>query len=99
MSQRAPTAAMREGQALSPLQRPPALAPMTTIITSEHDPLHDEGLALVQRLRGAGRLTAHHHLDGMVHGVINLDVISPIARRWGDHFLTEFAEELVASRG
>lgn len=99
VSQWAPSTAMRERQALSPLQRPPALAPMTTIVTSEHDPLRDEGLALVQHLRGSGRLTAHHHLDGMVHGVINLDVISPTARRRGDHFLTEFAEELVASRG
>lgn len=99
VSQWAPTVAMRVGRALSPLRHPPALVPMTTIVTSEHDPLHDEGLALVQHLRGAGRLTAHHHLDGMVHGVINLDVISPTARREGDRFLTEFAEELVKSRG
>lgn len=99
VSQWAPAAAMREGKALNPLQHPPALAPMTTIITSEHDPLRDEGLALAQRLRWAGRLTAHHHLAGMVHGVINLDIISPTARRVGDHFLTEFAAELVASSG
>lgn len=96
VSQWAPTTAMREGQALSPLQNPPSAAPMTTIVTSEHDPLRDEGLALVQHLREAGRLTAHHHLDGMVHGVINLDAISPTARRAGDRFLTEFAEELTA---
>lgn len=99
VSQWAPTFALRTGRALNPLQHTPAAAPMTTIITSEHDPLRDEGLALVQHLRGAGRLTAHRHLDGMVHGVINLDSISPTARRWGDHFLTEFAEELMKSRG
>lgn len=95
----APTIAMREGPALSPLQIPPSAAPMTTIVTSEHDPLRDEGLALAHHLREAGRLTAHRHLDGMVHGVINLDTISPTARRLGDQFLTEFAEELTAPRG
>lgn len=99
VSQWAPTAAMREGQALSPLQHPPSASPMTTIITSEHDPLRDEGLALVQHLRAAGRLAAHHHLDGMVHGVINLDTISPTARQAGDRFLTEFAAGLVTTRG
>ncbi|MFD6897536.1 alpha/beta hydrolase fold domain-containing protein [Rhodococcus sp. NPDC060086] len=82
VSQWAPTAAMCEGQALSPLQNPPSAAPMTTVITSEHDPLRDEGLALARHLRGAERLTAHHHLDGMVHGVINLDTISPQHGGW-----------------
>ncbi|GAA1852863.1 alpha/beta hydrolase [Myceligenerans crystallogenes] len=99
VSQWAPTAALRAGPALNPLRQPAAAAPMTTIVTSEHDPLRDEGLALVEHLRRAGRLTAHHHLDGMVHGVINLDTISPAARRRGDQFLTEFAEDLIASRG
>lgn len=99
VSQWAPTIALRAGKALNPLRHRPAAAPMTTVVTSEHDPLRDEGLALVQHLRGAGRLTAHHHLDGMVHGVINLDAISPTARLWGDHFLKEFAEELIKSRG
>lgn len=98
VSQWAPTTAMREGQALSPLQNRPSAAPMTTIITSEHDPLLDEGLALVQHLREAGRLTEHRHLDDMVHGVINLDTISRTARRAGDRFLTEFAEELTTPR-
>ncbi|WP_159609831.1 alpha/beta hydrolase [Glutamicibacter sp. JC586] len=98
VSQWAPTAALRESHALSPLQQPPSTAPMTTIITSEHDPLRDEGLDLVEHLRNAGRLTAHHHLEGMVHGVINLDTISPTARRMGDEFLTDFAEDLNQSR-
>jgi len=35
----------------------------------------------------------------MVHGVINLDTVSPTARRMGDQFLTDFAEDLSQSRG
>ncbi|QEV99577.1 alpha/beta hydrolase [Microbacterium caowuchunii] len=99
VSKWAPTSAIRGSSTLDPLRRAPLATPMTTIITSEYDPLRDEGLALAEHLQRAGRLTRHHHLDGMVHGVINLDTVSPTARRWGDCFLTEFAEELINSRG
>jgi len=98
VSQWAPTPELRESRALNPLLQLPPATPMTTVITSEHDPLRDEGLALAEHLRDAGRLTKHRHLDGMVHGVINLDAVSPSARAWGDQFLTEFARELIDAR-
>lgn len=72
---------------------------MTTISTSGHDPLRDEVLALARQLRRDERLTSDHHLAGMVHGVINLDTVSPTARRLGDQFLAEFAADLIQSKG
>lgn len=94
VDQWAPTETQLCGPTLNPLQRPVSELPMTTVVTSEHDPLKDEGIALADHLRRAGRLHHHEHLDGMVHGVINLDTVSPSARRMGDTVLRDFAAML-----
>lgn len=51
---------------------PPAL-----IITAEYDPLHDEGVAYVDALRGAGNKVVHSDYDGMVHIFFQLGPIVP----------------------
>lgn len=88
----------RRSSTFNPLQRTLGEVPMTTIVTSECDPLVDEGVALAARLKDAERLARHHHLTGMVHGVINLDELSPQAQLSGNEFLREFAKDLIASR-
>lgn len=97
IQQWAPTEDLRRGTALNPLQRPAHSMPLTTIVTSEHDPLRDEGIALAEHLRGAGQLAHHEHLEGMVHGVITLDSVSPSAGRAGDRILSDFARTLRAA--
>lgn len=58
--------------------------PTTLVATAEHDPLHDEGAALVRRLHDQ-HVDAHHlpH-PGLVHGFWTLDVVSPAAAAAGD---------------
>ena len=58
----------RETPEASPL-RAPSLAglPPTVVVTAEYDPLRDEGLGYVARLREAGNEVTHHHYDDMVH--------------------------------
>ncbi|MFE6966268.1 alpha/beta hydrolase [Agromyces sp. NPDC057679] len=83
----------------SPLELPAAGMPATIVVTSEHDPLHDEGAELAERLEVGGSLVAHHDLPGMVHGFINLDTVSPSARQAGDRILMEFGRHLGTSPG
>lgn len=99
VAQWAPTVRQRRSSALNPLTRPLRALPMTTVVTCQFDPLRDEGLALVERVRNADRLARHHHVEGMIHGIINLDAVSSTARRVGDGILSEFADDLRASRG
>lgn len=53
--------------------------PPTMIVTAEHDPLHDEGAVLAERLRAAGVATTHLDEPGMVHGFLSLSHLSPAA--------------------
>jgi acetyl esterase len=94
----APTERLRRGTALNPLRRSVGNVPPTTVVTSEHDPLRDEGIALAEHLDRAGRLAHHEHLEGMVHGAVNLDTVSPTARRMSDGFLRNFAASLHEAR-
>jgi acetyl esterase len=67
-NQYAPDKMARENPEMSPLRAaslsglPPAI-----VVTAEYDPLRDEGLAYVERLREAGNEVIHHHYDDMVH--------------------------------
>lgn len=68
-----PDPADRLDPIVSPLHAPDLtnLPPMR-IVTCEHDPLRDEGEAMVARLRDAGNDVTHHRLPGMVHGLLQM---------------------------
>lgn len=63
-----PVAAARDDPEASPLRAadltrlPPAI-----VLTAEYDPLRDDGLAYVERLRQAGVPVSHHHYGDMIH--------------------------------
>jgi acetyl esterase len=68
----------------SPLDASPSLdlsgvAP-ATIFVAGYDPLHDEGIAYAERLRGAGVAVELHDYDGMIHGFFNFGGALDVAR-------------------
>jgi acetyl esterase len=76
--------------AFSTLHADLAGLPPTLVGIAEHDPLHDEGAALVERLIEHG--VDAHCVDhpGMVHGFIGLDDVSPAAERAGTDLMRRF---------
>lgn len=56
---------------------PPAL-----VATMEYDPLRDDGIAYVQRLREAGVEVEHHDLAGLVHASFAFTRLLPLARQY-----------------
>jgi acetyl esterase len=77
---------------LSPLHANLDGLPSTLVVTAEHDPLRDEGVALTRRLCAHGVDCTHLPLPGMVHGFWTLDDVSPAARRAGDTVIGRLAE-------
>ncbi len=55
--------------------------PSTTIVTADCDPLLDEGVALIARLRAAEVSVRVHRFAGMIHGFAALTHITPKARQ------------------
>ena len=75
------TAIGRDHPEISPIYRNDWQAlPPTLVITAEHDPLCDEGIELVEKLKKAGNQTEHHHFPGVIHGFFQLAGISASAR-------------------
>ncbi|WP_296900335.1 alpha/beta hydrolase [Thiohalocapsa sp.] len=53
--------------------------PRTLVLTAEFDPLRDEGIAYVERLREHSIATEHWPMSGMVHAYLNLEDLVPEA--------------------
>ncbi|HEY8813317.1 MAG TPA: alpha/beta hydrolase [Candidatus Dormibacteraeota bacterium] len=59
---------------------PPAL-----VVTCEHDPLHDEGVAYARRLAAAGVRVEQIDEEGMIHGYFRMPAVIGRARKsWDD---------------
>ena len=64
--------------------RTAAALPTTLVATAEHDPLRDEGAALVDHLRDLDVDARHLPHTGLIHGFLTLDSLSPMAKDAGD---------------
>jgi acetyl esterase len=89
----------RSDPALSPLHAELAGLPPTLVATAEHDPLRDEGLALVDRLATAGVAVEHVAGPGLVHGYLGLGHLSPAAAAAGNELFARFGCLLNGWRG
>lgn len=89
-----PDPARRRDPAVSPLHADLAGLPPTLVATAEHDPLRDEGLLLVDRLRTAGVAVEHEPGPGLVHGYLGLGHLSPAAARAGKQLFARFGRLL-----
>jgi acetyl esterase len=71
--QYAPDEATRRNPYASPL-RAPSLAglPPAWVLTTEHDPLRDEGFAYAERLSASGVPVQHRHYGSQIHGFASL---------------------------
>jgi acetyltransferase len=81
---------MRSDPLVSPLFEPDLCSlPPTLIITVEHDPLRDEGDAYAAALAGAGVTVTHRCEQGMIHGFLGMDLITPAAATAGERFFDD----------
>ncbi len=67
---------------VSPLRQTiPRSSPAAFIVTVEHDPLADEGIAYASKLAHAGVTVEHTHLAGYAHGLFTSAGVVPTGRR------------------
>jgi acetyl esterase len=75
-----PDAAKRTNPTASPLRATDfAGLPPAVVVTSEHDPLRDDGEAYAARLTAAGVSVAHRRFEGQMHGFFLFPVALPVA--------------------
>lgn len=68
--------------------------PPAYVLTVGHDPLRDEGIDYVERLRAAGVSVEHHHEPTMLHGFIQLGAITPRAAEVTDQMCAHLRSAL-----
>jgi acetyl esterase len=94
VEQWAPDPTRRDDPAISPIHASLKGLPATMLITAEHDPLRDEGEALVAALKKSRVPVQHQREPGLVHGFLGLTHISPAADRAADQIFTDFGRFL-----
>lgn len=87
-----PDPADRADPALSPLHADLSGLPPTLLATAGHDPLHDEGELLADRIRQGGAEVTYLPHPGLVHGFLSLDQVSAAAGRAGEELFRRFGE-------
>lgn len=92
-----PDAVTRANPRVSPLLEPDlrGLAP-SLLVMAEHDPLRDEGELYATRLAAAGVPTVTRVEAGLVHGFLNLDLVSDTAGRAGNRIFDDIGRLLRA---
>ncbi len=53
--------------------------PPAYVVTASHDVLRDEGADYAGRLKAAGALAAHDHVEGVIHGFFSMPGFAPVA--------------------
>ncbi|WP_370249896.1 alpha/beta hydrolase [Nocardioides sp.] len=82
----------------SPILGDLAGQPPAVLVTAEFDPLRDEGEAYGAALRAAGVVVDAQRYDGLVHGFIDMGIMSPAAAAAVDDLVARTAR-LLASLG
>jgi acetyl esterase len=82
---------LRESPEVSPLRAPDLSGlPPAVVVTAGHDPLLDEGLAYIGRLRQAGVPVTHRHYGDMTHAFFSF--VNVFER--GDEAVTHVAQDI-----
>ena len=90
--------ALPEDEALSPLRGRFEGLPPAVVLTAEFDPLRDEGASYAAALRDAGVSVVHRDYAGMIHGFMDMDMISVAAKAARDDGIAELSKLLATLR-
>ena len=97
MEQWVPDPGRRADPAVSPLAADLDRLPPAVIATAGHDPLHDEGAALAQRMEAGGAEVRHRPHPGLVHGFLSLGQFSPAAAQATEDLFRDYGDLVRAS--
>jgi len=87
-----PDPTRRAAADVSPLHAPLHSLPPTLLVTAEHDPLRDEGIALAEAMRAAGDDVVHLDYAGLRHGFVGSVHDSPTAAQATNESFEQFGQ-------
>ena len=87
-----PDPARRSAPDVSPLHAPLNGLPPTLLVTAEHDPLRDEGIALGAAMQEAGDDVVHLDYAGLRHGFVGSSHESPAAAQATNDAFEQFGQ-------